>query len=98
MNDSKEHILSVSLNLFLQKNFKEVTMKEIVEQTGLSKGAFYHYFTSKEQVFEEVLNHFFADFMQLNFESFSHNSLAAFCDDYIKDIEHKFKSAVKLGD
>ena len=59
MNDSKEHILLASLNLFLQKNFKEVTIKEIVEITGLSKGAFYHYFQSKEQLFEEVMEHFF---------------------------------------
>jgi len=44
MSDTKTHILMVSLKLFLQKNFKEVTMKEIVKETGLSKGAFYHYF------------------------------------------------------
>jgi len=98
MSDTREHILHTSFKLFLQKNFKEVTMKEIVEHTGLSKGAFYHYFTSKEQVFEEVLNHFFADFMQLNFESYSHNSLKEFCDDYVKDMERKFKSAAKLTD
>ena len=54
MNESKEHIITVASKLFLQKNFKEVTMKEIVDKTGLSKGAFYHYFESKEQLFLEV--------------------------------------------
>lgn len=58
MNDTKEHILKITFGLFLQKNFKEVTMKEIVEKTGLSKGAFYHYFESKEKLFEEVIEHF----------------------------------------
>ena len=52
---SKEHILITAFSLFLQKSFKEVTMKEIVKETGLSKGAFYHYFESKEQLFLELL-------------------------------------------
>ncbi len=60
MKDSKEHILKVAFNLFLQKSFKEVTMKEIVEKTGLSKGAFYYYFTSKEQLFFEVNSYYFS--------------------------------------
>ena len=60
MKESKEHILKVAFNLFLQKSFKEVTMKEIVEKTGLSKGAFYYYFTSKEQLFFEVNSYYFS--------------------------------------
>jgi len=59
MNETKKHILKVTFGLFLQKNFKEVTMKEIVERTGLSKGAFYHYFESKEKLFEEVISYFY---------------------------------------
>ena len=56
VNTTKEHILNVCTHLFLQKGFKEVTMKEIVEKTGMSKGAIYHYFNSKEQLFLEVIN------------------------------------------
>lgn len=55
-NTTKEHILNVCTALFLQKGFKEVTMKEIVEKTGMSKGAIYHYFDSKENLFLEVIN------------------------------------------
>ncbi|MGD8401904.1 MAG: TetR/AcrR family transcriptional regulator, partial [Bacillota bacterium] len=58
ISDSKKHIIDVSFGLFLQKSFKEVTMQEIVAKTGMSKGAFYHYFESKEQLFLEVINHF----------------------------------------
>ena len=93
MNDSKEHILSVSLNLFLQKNFKEVTMKEIVEKTGLSKGAFYHYFSSKDQVFEEVINHFYTDFIITNFDNFSQKSLAEFYTDYLNEKKKRLSSS-----
>ena len=78
MKNTKTHILTVSLRLFLQKNFKEVTMKEIVETTGLSKGAFYHYFESKEQLFYEILENFFAAILEFDFTMLPGDSLHTF--------------------
>jgi AcrR family transcriptional regulator len=78
MNESKEHIITVASKLFLQKNFKEVTMKEIVDKTGLSKGAFYHYFESKEQLFEEVVNYFLSSKLFFDFDAYSKTSLNEF--------------------
>jgi TetR/AcrR family transcriptional repressor of nem operon len=93
MNDSKEVILNASLKLFLQKSYKEVTMKEIVTETGLSKGAFYHYFSSKEQVFEEVINFFYGDIMSVKFTEFPKDSLRGFYNEYIAHIERQMKTA-----
>lgn len=93
MNDSKELILTASLKLFLQKSFKEVTMKEIVTETGLSKGAFYHYFSSKEQVFEEVINYFYGDIVTVKYASFPKDSLRDFYNEYIAHIEQQMKTA-----
>jgi len=59
MNDTKEHIMQIAFRLFLCKSFKEVTMKELVSESGVSKGAFYHYFESKEQLFQEVLDTYY---------------------------------------
>jgi TetR/AcrR family transcriptional regulator, transcriptional repressor for nem operon len=59
MKDTREYILKTSLALFLQKSYRDVTMSEIVKATGLSKGAFYHYFTSKEELFREITHIFF---------------------------------------
>ncbi len=84
MNTTKEHIVLIASKLFLQKNFKEVTMKEIVKETGLSKGAFYHYFESKEQLFIEVLDYFFQQVFH-NYESYSKKSFYQFYHDYIDD-------------
>jgi AcrR family transcriptional regulator len=83
MNDTKEHILNVSFSLFLQKNFKEVTMQEIVEKTGMSKGAFYHYFESKEQLFLEVVDYFVSAFI-MDYNKLSKVSLYQFYHDYVK--------------
>lgn len=93
MNDTREHILTTSLKLFLQKNFKEVTMKEIVTETGMSKGAFYHYFSSKEQVFEEVINFFYGDMMTVKYEQFSKESLRDFYIGYLAYMDRKMKEA-----
>jgi len=84
MNETKEHILLIASSLFLQRNFKEVTMKEIVKETGLSKGAFYHYFESKEQLFLEVLDYFFQT-IERNYESYSKESLQQFYNDYANE-------------
>jgi TetR/AcrR family transcriptional repressor of nem operon len=82
MSDTKAHILMVSLKLFLQKNFKEVTMKEIVRETGLSKGAFYHYFESKEQLFHEIIHYFFSAIMDYDFSTLPDHSLHQFYHSY----------------
>lgn len=96
MNESKEHILVTSLRLFLQKNFKEVTMKQIVEETGMSKGAFYHYFSSKEQVFEEVIQHFFRDMMSVDFSKIPFHSLKQFYTEILTESENRRKKSVKM--
>lgn len=83
MSTTKEHILNVSFRLFLQKSFKEVTMQEIVEKTGMSKGAFYYYFESKEQLFLEVVDYFTAEFA-MDYSKLSKDSLYQFYHDHIK--------------
>jgi TetR/AcrR family transcriptional regulator, transcriptional repressor for nem operon len=86
MSDAKAHIMMVSLRLFLQKNFKEVTMKEIVRETGLSKGAFYHYFESKEQLFYEIIDFFFAAILEFDFTKLPGDSLRHFYHQYADQI------------
>jgi AcrR family transcriptional regulator len=88
MNGTKEYIIVESSKLFLRKNFKEVTMQEIVQKTGLSKGAFYHHFKSKEQLFTEVLNYFFTHVFVHDYESYSKDSFFAFYHDYANAVQN----------
>lgn len=93
MTETKKHILGVALKLFLQRNFKEVTMKEIVKKTGMSKGAFYHYFESKEQLFLEVINNFFSSVINVDFNDYSKESLYRFytdCNDKLDTLSFDF--------
>lgn len=89
MNESREHIIKKATILFLQKSFKAVTMKEIVSETGMSKGAFYHYFPSKESLFLEVVETYFK-MLAINFGSLDNQSLRHFYTDYIKTAYKKF--------
>jgi AcrR family transcriptional regulator len=95
VTDSKEHIIKVSCRLFLQKSFKEVTMKELVNASGLSKGAFYHYFESKEQLFLAVLEYFFTTIMVHNYSRYSKESFYNFYHDYANEIKDYTKLYLK---
>lgn len=51
MKDSlKEKIISVALELFQARGYYNVTVDEIVEKAGTSKGGFYYYFKSKDEL------------------------------------------------
>jgi TetR/AcrR family transcriptional repressor of nem operon len=88
MNDTKLHILKVAFRLFIQKNFKEVTMQDIVKETKLSKGAFYHYFESKEQLFVEVIDTFYLGDEMNNQSDFDKSSLKNFYLSYVKHLRN----------
>lgn len=95
MKNTREHILRTSLPLFLQKNYREVTMKEIVEKTGLSKGAFYHYFTSKEELFREITMMFF-QLGGIDYSSFPSESLREFYGEYLRRIDQSMLKIYEL--
>lgn len=90
MNSSREHILKTAFILFMHKSYKEVTMKEIVEKSGLSKGAFYHYFPSKEKLFHEIVDSFYFIGMKIDFDRFSKTSFYDFYHDVLKFSITKF--------
>lgn len=51
----KKYILETARKVFVQKGFKNVTMKDIVEACDISRGGLYLYFGSTEEIFLEVL-------------------------------------------
>ncbi len=51
----KKYIIETARRIFMDKGFKEVTMKDIVEACQISRGGLYLYFSSTKELFEEVL-------------------------------------------
>ena len=50
-----EKILTAAEELFLTKGFDKTGMQDIVNALGMSKGAIFHHFKSKEDIFEAIL-------------------------------------------
>jgi transcriptional regulator, TetR family len=58
-NDPKgtvEKIVAVSSELFAQKGYEKTSMQDIVDALGMSKGAIFHHFKSKEEIFRAVID------------------------------------------
>ena len=53
--EAKARILSVATDLFLEKGVKKTKMTEIAEELGVSKGAIYQYFDSKNELLIEAV-------------------------------------------
>ncbi len=47
-------ILDTAEWLFIEKGYDRASLQEIIDATGLSKGAIYHHFASKEDIFYSV--------------------------------------------
>jgi AcrR family transcriptional regulator len=55
----KEQILQAATMVFARLGFHEARMDDIVEEAGLSKGAVYWYFESKDEIITTILDRFF---------------------------------------
>lgn len=47
-------ILDTAEQLFIEKGYDKASLQDIITRTNLSKGAIYHHFTSKEDIFYSV--------------------------------------------
>jgi AcrR family transcriptional regulator len=47
---TRERILDVALDLFIEKGFDKTSLREIAEQLGFSKAALYYHFASKDDI------------------------------------------------
>lgn len=53
--DTKDKIFATAAHLFAQKGYNGVSMREISEQSGVTKPTIYYYFGSKEGIYEELI-------------------------------------------
>ncbi|MCM1100615.1 MAG: TetR/AcrR family transcriptional regulator [Clostridium sp.] len=51
----KKYIVETARKVFMERGFKKVTMKDIVEACDISRGGLYLYFENTSQIFAEVL-------------------------------------------
>lgn len=51
-----EAVLTAARKLFMTRGFEPVSIDDIAEAAGIRKGGVYHHFTSKQAIFEAVLD------------------------------------------
>jgi TetR/AcrR family transcriptional regulator, transcriptional repressor for nem operon len=56
MNDTREYIIDQAYKLFLNKSYEGVSISDISQSIGFTKGALYHHFVNKEDLFKAVID------------------------------------------
>ncbi len=54
----RTELIDCAQRLFLLEGYEKTTINDVIEATGLSKGAFYHHFRSKEDLLEAIAARF----------------------------------------
>ncbi|MFD2639955.1 TetR/AcrR family transcriptional regulator [Piscibacillus salipiscarius] len=83
----KEKIMETSIRLFGKKGFTETSVQDIVNEIGVTKGTFYYYFTSKEEVLAMIHYEFISNILNKQEEVLSNSSL---------DFKEKLDQIVKV--
>jgi AcrR family transcriptional regulator len=52
LDERRQEIIDAAFRCFARKGFHSTTMRDIYAEAGLSSGAVYHYFRSKEEIIE----------------------------------------------
>jgi AcrR family transcriptional regulator len=54
----KNEIMDTAQSLFYTQGYDSVTVNLIIKTIGISKGTFYHYFSSKEELLDQLIHRF----------------------------------------
>ena len=55
MNKTKRKIFETSMQLFAQKGYDATSVEEITATVGVAKGTLYYHFSSKEEIFQFLI-------------------------------------------
>lgn len=91
MNNTKQRILDVALNLFSQNGFSVVSIRDICCQIKIKESSVYYHFENKQAIFDKLIDIFekksedimtkLEESLTLNIE-FNNNSFKNICDIY----------------
>ncbi|UCV16933.1 TetR/AcrR family transcriptional regulator [Quatrionicoccus australiensis] len=62
-DNTRQHIIDIGYGIIAGKGFSSVGLNEILKTAGVPKGSFYHYFESKEQYGQALLEDYFANYL-----------------------------------
>ncbi len=63
MKDTRDKIITAAYACFMEKGYEQTSVRMILEQAGVTTGSFYHFFPSKEALFEAVIDAYLKDYV-----------------------------------
>ncbi len=99
--ERRKQILDAAEKVFIQRGFNKARMDDIVAESGLSKGALYWYFKSKDEIILALMDRVFSGEMQaeqelISTEGDARQQLEAFFDAAFDDVR-RFEERMSLG-
>ena len=93
----KDKIIEKSMELFREKGYHTTKVEEITKALGISKGNFYTYFNSKEEVLYEILDIIKSEKIRMLEEIDTNNAPKEILKDFIEDYkQYVFKYLKKV--
>lgn len=93
MNEKKKRIIETSITLIADKGFFSTSIQEIAEKSGLSKGAFYLHFRSKDELLLKIFEYYY-NLVSDKMSEVSDEKLAP-KENFINQLEAQFKEILK---
>tara|TARA_B110000116_G_scaffold272009_1_gene294735 strand:- start:1296 stop:1886 length:591 start_codon:yes stop_codon:yes gene_type:complete len=91
-NNKKKQILDAALQVFVKKGYSETRMDDIVKGSGMSKGAIYHHYSSKKELFLELIDFWeMYCFPNILDKKYNDKSASSKLREIVKDIVTTFK-------
>ncbi len=63
VQDMRQHIIDVARSLMTHKGYTAVGLTELLGAAGVPKGSFYHYFRSKDEFGQALLEEYFQEYL-----------------------------------
>lgn len=96
---TKERILEEAFKLFLTHNFEKVSISDLEQAVGKTRGAIFYFYKNKEEIFNEVIDNYIIKTQnpsgKFNFDA--NISLEQFINQYINGINTTMSKMLSLS-
>jgi AcrR family transcriptional regulator len=75
--ERKDEIIKTAQKLFIEKGFAETKVSEIVKSINVSQGVFYYYFSSKDEIIDEIIDRYIKQLLNSTVEIIQNSQLSA---------------------
>ena len=90
--EKKQQILDAALKVFVNKGYSDTRMNDIVVGSGMSKGAIYHHYSSKRDLFLELIDFWeIYCFPNILDKKYKNKTASGVLREIVKDIINTFK-------